>query len=342
MRMSIFKRRFIVCAFALITIITACVKNKTTPVLTPTTSSIAQIIKLGTNLTIFDSGMSKAKLLPILDSLTPPSITAPYTVFAPTDIAFKNAGIYDSTINNYDTAYLKRLMLYHMFAGDGKKVSDWASVIGGQRNFPVASASGDYFFLTLDSTGFYVNGNYVIQPDVIAKNGVVHALSGVLIPPAGNIYAILNNLSKSTDTTLTMLVSVLDRVTQNSSFKIDSLLSSSSVFTDSIYTFFAPTNAAFRLTADSTQAIISMADPDSLAILLKTHIISGRVFSSDFPLDSVRIAYAGDSLFFTSTIGNTIQSKGDSTATSFLQTNILATNGVIHKVNQVLFPFYPF
>ncbi len=347
MRKSIFKKRFFVFAFALITIVTACIKNKTTPVLVSTGSSIAYVLKHGTNLTILDSGMSKAGLLPTLDSLTPISVAGPFTIFAPVDIAFMNAGIYDSTINKYPQADLERLMLYHIYAGAAKKVSDWASVIGGQRNYPVLSASGDYFFLTLDSTGFYVNGNFVTQTDVIAQNGVIQALSGVLKPPIGNIYATLDSL-QATDTTLIYVVAALNRASQSQLYAatLDSLLSNK----DSLFTFFAPTNNAFRLTADSTPTAISTANPDSLARLLITHIVRGRVFSSDFPTDSLRFSIApptialpsGDSLFFTSIIGNTIQSSGDSTTTSFLRTNILATNGVIHKVSQVLFPFYPF
>ena len=337
MRMSIFKRRFIVCAFALITIVTACVKNKTTPVLTPTTSTITQIVEGGSNLTILDSAMSKAGLLLTFDSSTN------YTLFAPTDVAFKNAGIYDSTISKYSVADLKRLIMYHTIANIGKTLAVLKTEV--TTNTPIPSGSpNDTLFLTIDSTGFlYVNGNLVTQADVIAKNGVIHVLSGVLVPPVGNIDSTLNLLIQS-DTTLTYFVAALNR-TKGRSTDLVSLLSTG------VYTVFAPNNAAFRLTADSTLDIIqNSADPDSLARLLQTHIIAGRVFSSDFPADSVRFSIAaptitwpkGDSLFFTSTIGNTIQSKGDTTQTGFLRTNILATNGVIHKINQVLFPYYPF
>ena len=201
----------------------------------------------------------KLGLLPTLDSLTPLPATSPYTVFAPVDIAFMNAGIYDSNIYKYSPASLERLMLYHIYAGAAKKVSDWAMVID-QRNFAVQSASGDDFFLTLDSTGFYVNGNFVTQPDVIAQNGVIHALSGVLIPPIGNIYATLDSL-QSTDTTLIYVVAALNRASQSQLYAatLDSLLSNK----DSLFTFFAPTNNAFRLTADSTPTAISTANPDS-------------------------------------------------------------------------------
>ncbi len=341
MSMSVLDKKIIVCAFFLITIIVACVKTTNKPILTPSTSTIAQIIRLGTNLTILDSAMSKSGVLKTLDSTN--SVAGPFTLFAPVDIAFTNAGIYDSTINRDTIPSLKRLMLYHIFAGHAKTVSDWESAIT-MRNQPFESASpGDYFFLTLDSTGFYINGNPITQADVMANNGVIQAISGVLIPPVGSINYILDSISVGQDTTLTYLNFAIAKAKQSSLFPyLNMLLSSSGTYTDSLYTFFAPTNAAFRLTADSTQAIIEAANADSLARLLLTHIIPNRVFSSDFPVDSIRFSYAGDSLFFNSLIGYSIQSKGDSTATSFGSVNILATNGVIHKINQVLFPFYPF
>jgi uncharacterized surface protein with fasciclin (FAS1) repeats len=322
MRTSALNRNIIICAFAFLIIITGCVKNTSSPPLTPITSTIAAIIKGGSNLIILDSAMSKSGILATLDS------AGPYTLFAPVDLAFRNAGIYDSTINDQSAAYLTKWMLYHIYAGYGKTIADWANEIT-YPNFPVQTAGGDTIFLTYNSNGLYVNGNYVIQSDVIAKNGVVQVLAGVLIPPSGKIFETLNTLSISADTTLTYFVAALQKASAGSNDLV-SLLNNGGV-----YTVFAPTNAAFRLTADSTLESINAANADSLARLLQTHILQGRVFSSDFATDSVRFSYVGDPLVFTA---GTIQSKGDSTATSFGTTNILAKNGLIHKINQVLFP----
>jgi hypothetical protein len=82
-----------------------------------------------------------------------------------------------------------------------------------------------------------------------------------------------------------------------------------------------------------------------LARLITTHILRGRVFTSDFTsvftTTDTLYSYSSDSLFVSTTFG-TIQSKGDSTAASLGPVNIIATNGVVHKVSQVLLPYYPF
>jgi uncharacterized surface protein with fasciclin (FAS1) repeats len=331
---------FISCCIAFAQI--ACVKNMSTQPLTPSTSTIGQIIQQGTNLSILDSAMSKSGLLATLDSTN--SGGAPFTLFAPVNTAFMNAGIYDSNIAKDSVSYLRRLMAYHLYAGNANTVADWYGLIGNMRNYPIQSASGDYFYLTIDSTGFYVNGYAVTQTDVIAKNGVIQALSGVLIPPNGSIYQTLVSLSTSSDTSLSFIVAAIQRASQGfNQINLTSLLSSSGQYIDSTYTFFAPTNAAFMAIGDSSIAAIQQIPIDSLNRLLLTNIIPGQVFSSDFPLDSVRFSYAGDSLFFSTILGNTITSVGDSSiSASIIQTNILATNGLIHIVNQILYPYSPF
>jgi hypothetical protein len=62
------------------------------------------------------------------------------------------------------------------------------------------------------------------------------------------------------------------------------------------------------------------------------------VFSSDFPQSSALLSIASDSLAFSSGYGAaTVQSPGDSTAAGFISVNNLATNGVIHKINKILY-----
>lgn len=328
MRMKIAGKEIFFCAIFLITIITACVKSSNTPPLTPTTSTIGQIISRASNLTILDSAMSKSGLLAILDSMN--SIAAPFTVFAPVNLAFTNAGFTDSTIYKMSKDSLRNFLGYYIYAGGGLTTS----TLPPGPNAPLPTIFGNPVFCTVLGGSIYINGNLVTQNDVIANNGVIQALSGIYYPPAGNIITILQN-----DTTLSFLYAAVLRANQNSSnFNLDSLLA------DSLVTFFAPTNAAFRLTPDSTINIINSIVPDSLARLLTTHILRGRVFSSDFTSTDTLYSINGiaDSLFVTTTFGLTIQSKGDSTASYLGPVNVIATNGVIHKVSQVLFPYYPF
>jgi uncharacterized surface protein with fasciclin (FAS1) repeats len=102
--------------------------------------------------------------------------TGPYTVFAPTDAAF--AKVPKATVNALlaDRAKLRSVLLYHVVRGKVTaaqlaKRTSVATLAGGQ--------------LTVRSTGsaILVNKAKVISADVVASNGVIHVINGVLVPP---------------------------------------------------------------------------------------------------------------------------------------------------------------
>ena len=332
MRMKVFDKRIIFFAIVLITVIAACVKTTSiSPVTTGT--SIAGIIKAANHLTLLDSAMSKAGLLPTLDSLNPVSVAGPYTLFAPLDIAFANAAFTDSTIYKYSKDSLKRLLTYHLISGQAKYLATFPQ----GPNAPVPSASGDILYITVNSGNLFVNGSLVTSSDVTAKNGVIQVLSGLLLPPIyGNTYKTLDSLSLKSDTTLTFLVAALNRASTSSLYSdLDSLLANK----DSVFTILAPTNSAFAALGDTTIAVIDSLNPDTLAKILQCHILNGRVFTSDIPQSGSLTSIAGDSLAF-SALGNlTVLSKGDSSApANIISVNRVATNGVIHKIDKILLP----
>lgn len=100
----------------------------------------------------------------------------PYTVFAPTDEAFKAVPAKTMEALGKDKEMLKSVLMYHVVPGkvtaaqikDGKtKTAQGADVV-------VAKAGG---FVTVEEA-------LVTQADVAASNGVVHVIDRVLIPPA--------------------------------------------------------------------------------------------------------------------------------------------------------------
>jgi uncharacterized surface protein with fasciclin (FAS1) repeats len=100
----------------------------------------------------------------------------PFTVFAPTDEAFAAvpAETLEFLLNNPEE--LKKVLLYHVVAGkflaaDVLGLTSAPSVLGPD--------------IQIDTTGgVFLNGDSeVIETDVMAKNGVVHVINKVLIPP---------------------------------------------------------------------------------------------------------------------------------------------------------------
>ena len=315
---------------------TSCTKTTNTIPVVTTASSIAAIVKNATNLTLFDSALSKTGLIKTLDSAGP---TSPYTLFAPPDAAFAASGITGFTIYGDSVPYLTRLVRYHLIAGETYTAAKIASLLAGP-NAPYAAASinpytgsSDTLYFTVNASGIFVNGSLITQADVTGNNGVIHAISNVLVPPSASIYQTLaTDSTLGADSTLTYLVAAIRQASKST--RLDSLLSGTSVFT-----LFAPTNSAFRLPPfnfTSADTIATIA-PDQLAMLLQAHIVAGRKFSSDF-YGQLPTLLAGDSIRFSPTYGNVLVQKGDTTFSTVTGFNVMATNGVIHKISQVLLP----
>jgi uncharacterized surface protein with fasciclin (FAS1) repeats len=102
--------------------------------------------------------------------------SGPYTVFAPTDEAFAKVPkkTLDSLAANPDQ--LKAVLLYHVADGE-VKAADVATTSS------VATLNGASLPIKADDSVVRVGGAKVIQADVMATNGVIHVIDGVLIPP---------------------------------------------------------------------------------------------------------------------------------------------------------------
>lgn len=101
----------------------------------------------------------------------------PYTVFAPTDAAFKQLpkATLDALLAN--KTKLRAVLLYHVVAARvpaaaAAKLTS-AKTLNGQRVRIRATAAG-----------VFVNTAKVVTPDVMATNGVIHVINHVLVPPS--------------------------------------------------------------------------------------------------------------------------------------------------------------
>jgi transforming growth factor-beta-induced protein len=101
----------------------------------------------------------------------------PFTVFAPTDDAFKKlpAGTVEGLLK--DIPKLKSILLYHVVSGkvmaaDVTRLTSANTVLGKP--------------LSIKTTGgkVLINNATVVVADVDASNGVIHAIDAVLLPPA--------------------------------------------------------------------------------------------------------------------------------------------------------------
>jgi uncharacterized surface protein with fasciclin (FAS1) repeats len=116
------------------------------------------------------AALSAAGLAPALQG------AGPFTVFAPTNEAFAKLppGLVDALLLPENKAVLSRLLAYHVVGGEVRA----AALVAG----PVATLAGRDVVVSLDG-GVKVGAATVVTADVLATNGVIHAIDAVLIPP---------------------------------------------------------------------------------------------------------------------------------------------------------------
>ena len=103
----------------------------------------------------------------------------PFTVFAPTDQAFTDAGV---NLDDYDTdaenETLKDILLYHVISG---AAVDSANVTDGMT---AEAANTDTLTFTVTDGTVMIGEATVTSADVEASNGIIHVIDKILMPPA--------------------------------------------------------------------------------------------------------------------------------------------------------------
>ena len=101
----------------------------------------------------------------------------PYTVFAPTDAAFERVPKATLKALLNDRAKLRAVLLYHVVGG---KVTA-AKVV---KLSSARTVNGKAIRIRVAGSNVFVNSSKVTKADLMASNGVIHAINRVLIPSA--------------------------------------------------------------------------------------------------------------------------------------------------------------
>ena len=133
----------------------------------PSRNIIDTAITAGTFTTLL-AGIKSAGLA---DKLTE---KGPFTVFAPTDEAFKKLapGALEALLK--DSAKLKAVLSYHVVAGH--------MLAKDMKSGDMMTLQGSPLTASVSSSGVHVNGAHVKQADIVATNGVVHVIDAVIMP----------------------------------------------------------------------------------------------------------------------------------------------------------------
>ncbi len=254
----------------------------------------------------------------------------PFTVFAPSNDAF--TGVTAPT-----GAALANLLTYHVIGGQGLTAANVLSLSNGNL-IKVTVANGDSIFVKASAAGVFVNGVQVVNADLSSDNGIVHGINRILFPPTGNIV--------ETAIATPGFDSLVKAVVQVSGAGVTGADNIANILaTGNALTVFAPTNQAFAaLFANPAFPFrqISEIPNSTLRAVLLHHAVPARAFSNDLANGNITMAN-GSALTVAGVGTSNITLQGgetvfNNTNAGIAATNIMARNGVIHVINQVLIP----
>ncbi|MEY3013984.1 MAG: hypothetical protein RIT45_2719, partial [Pseudomonadota bacterium] len=233
----------------------------------------------------------------------------PFTVFAPTDDAFAKlpADTVQDLLKPENKDALAAILKHHVVPA--KVVA--ADVKAGV----VASANGTAITIAIDGTKVMVDGANVTATDVMASNGVIHVIDKVILPPNLVELAVLQPNLKT-------LVSAV-----TAAGLVETLQGTGP------FTVFAPTDDAFaKVDKAALDNLLKPESKDQLTAVLLFHLLAGKVMAADVKAGTVDTA-GKQKLTITIDAGVV---KVD--VATVIATDIVATNGVVHLIDSVIFP----
>jgi|GEM_PF-18472 len=236
------------------------------------------------------------------------------TVFAPTNDAFvalleATAGV--SSLDDISVEELTDILLYHVLAG-----TTYAADLSD--GLMVTTLNGDDVKFTINEMGAKINDSNIIDTDIIASNGVIHVIDMVLSPPKNIVEIALSNPDFSILVEAVVKAGLVDALSG-----------------DDALTVFAPTNDAFVALLEATEGVSSLDDlsVEQITDILLYHVLPGTTLAADL----------SDGLIATTLNGNDVKFSIDDMGakindSNIIDTDIMATNGVIHVIDMVLIP----
>ncbi len=268
--------------------------------------------------------------------------SANYTLFAPNNNAFEAAGI--TSLEGLTANDLTPILTYHVLGsevfGDGLPATGSA----------VSTLNGD-FYLSINGDGVFLNGLTEVSIATLSgealdyDNGVVHLIDRTLVPASDNVVEIAVAASEAMeDAEFGQLVAALTAVENDEpTADLITILSGEGPFT-----VFAPTDEAFESLyelagVEDFSELLTAVGIETIEAVLKYHVAEARVFSTDLPnLPNNTITTLGGD--FTLNLSSLTITDADASLqlgsenAMIVDTDLLATNGVIHVINEVLLP----
>ena len=233
----------------------------------------------------------------------------PFTVFAPTDQAFTDAGI---NLNDFDTPEenqtLAEILLHHVVSASVPS----ADVKDGMM---ATTVNGDKIKFTVSNGAVSVGAAQVTTPDVLSSNGIIHVIDKVLMPPVD-----IPATAQTTGIHNSLVAAVI---------QADLL---PTLQGPGPFTVFAPTDQAFTDAGIDLASLDTPAGKQQLSDILLYHVVSAEVPAKNVSDCMLADAANGQQLSFS--VGDSVM-VNDANVTL---TDVITSNGLIHVIDKVLMP----
>ena len=256
-----------------------------------------------------------------------------FTVLAPTNDAFDSflTSINASSLEDVPVDVLTNVLLNHVISGEVQS----GSLTNGYANTQaISSASQTNMSIYINTdNGVSFNGvSSVTTADVIASNGVVHIVDGVIGLPSVVTFALA-------DPNFEILVQALTREDLTQDFV--GLLNIPSGSSPSPFTVFAPVNSAFEnLLSELGLSSLNDIDEPTLSAVLAYHVIASANQLSINLSDGMEFSTAGGGnlTFNVGDNGQGILTDNNDRTSNIILVDVQADNGIIHAIDTVVLP----
>jgi transforming growth factor-beta-induced protein len=309
MKTSIFKFGFAILVIASTVGFLSCSKDDNES--TPAAKNIIQVAQSDDQFSILVAAIEKAGLVSTLEG------AGPFTVFAPTNDAFNSlfSQLGVSGLADLSSATLKPILLNHVLIGSIKAADITTGYFATANNTGPNQTSVNVFIQK--GSKVMVDQGTVVVADIMASNGVIHAVDKVILPASVVNHAI-NNPNFSILVQAVVKAGLVDALSAPGPF-----------------TVFAPTNDAFNaLFVKLGVSGINDLTAEQLTPILLYHVVSGNVLSSQLATGNVPTLKDGSII---NVMANTMGVKLNN-ASNVIAADIQGANGVIHAIDSVLLP----
>lgn len=302
--MKIFPSTLYAVFFSYLLLLVGC--NTSEPLPPVNEENIYLTISEDPNLSILKAAIDRADLMDTL------SRSGPFTLFAPTNVAFSQGfeSLNVGGVDDIPIEELQDLILYHIL--QGRNLSN--SFTTGTRATLLADR---VMRLEVDNGTIVINeSRNVTTPDIEATNGMIHIIDGVLTPPTNTIVDVLRENN---------YVLFLDAISNTS--LIDELDE------EGPFTLFAPINQGIEnYLLDVTLSLEDFMASPNLESILRYHMIPGVLPAGALEPGPVTTA-TGEPIYISEAPDGSFWINGDTRITA---TGTPADNGLIHVIDYLI------